>query len=371
MNNYIKYFGYFAWLILLWYIQRQAPRATTVKERINGKTVTRYNWLFALLAVAPLVYLAATRSWFGDTAMYRRGFERAVSTFSEIPAYMRGVKKDKAFYFFACVWRCILGYRPAVYFGIVALIQMVLMLVGLRKYSTDLLTGLFIFVAATDYYSCVQNGMRQFVAVCIIIACSKWIFERRLIPATIGVVIAAQFHQSALLMIPVIFIVQGEPWNKSTLLLLVGALVAMAFVSQFTNILDNLLSETQYSNVVDEYTSWNDNGTNPMRVLVYCVPAILSLIGLPYIREADDPIINICTNMSIVSAGLYLISMVTSGIFIGRLPIYVSLYANCILLPWEVDHIFTKGSAALIRTMMFILFFLFYYYQMHFTWGVV
>ena len=371
MSNYIRYFGYFAWLILLWYIQRKAPRAVTVKERINGRTVTRYRWFFALLAIAPLVYLAATRGWFGDSGMYRKGFENAASTFSEISAYMQGVKKDKAFYFFACVWRCILGFRPAVYFGIVALIQMVLMLAGLRRYSTDLLTGLFIFVAATDYYSYVQNGMRQFVAVCIILACSKWIFERKLIPATIGVLIASQFHQSALLMIPVIFIVQGDPWNKSTLLLLIGALIAVAFVSQFTNILDNLLSETQYSNVVDDYTSWNDNGTNPIRVLVYCVPAVLSLIGLPYIREVNDPVINVCTNMSIVSAGLYLISMVTSGVFLGRLPIYVSLYANCILLPWEVDHIFTKSSASVIRTTMFILFFLFYYYQMHFTWGAV
>ena len=123
MSNYIRYFGYFAWLILLWYIQRKAPRAVTVKERINSRTVTRYRWFFALLAIAPLVYLAATRGWFGDSGMYRKGFENAASTFSEIPAYMQGVKKDKAFYFFACVWRCILGFRPAVYFGIVALMQ--------------------------------------------------------------------------------------------------------------------------------------------------------------------------------------------------------------------------------------------------------
>lgn len=371
MSNYIRYFGYFGWLALLWYIQRQVPRAVTVKERINGKTVTRYHWFFALLAIAPLVYLAATRGWIGDSGMYRRGFEEAASSFSEIPAYMQGIKKDRAFYFFACVWRCILGFRPVVYFGIVAGIQLVLMLVGLRRYSTDLLTGLFIFVAATDYYSYVQNGMRQFVAVAIIFACSRWIFERKYIPAIIGIIIASQFHQSALLMIPVIFVVQGDPWNKSTILMLILAFLAVIFVNQFTTILDDMLSETQYTNVVEDYTSWNDNGTNPIRVLVYCVPAILSLIGLPYIREANDPVINVCTNMSIVSAGLYLVSMATSGIFIGRLPIYASIYANSILLPWEVDNFFTKESSSLIRTLMYIAFMLFFYYQIHFTWGAV
>lgn len=48
----------------------------------------------------------------------------------------------------------------------------------------------------------------------------------------------------------------------------------------------------------------------------------------------------------IISTALYAISMVTSGIFIGRLPIYCSLYANGILLPWELNHLFGQGPAA-------------------------
>ena len=97
------------------------------------------------------------------------------------------------------------------------------------------------------------------------------------------------------------------------------------FANQFTNILDTMLSETQYENMVSDWQSWQDDGTNFLRVLVYCVPTIISLIGLKSIRQEDDPLINLCTNMSIVSAGLYVISMFTSGVFIGRLPIYFSL----------------------------------------------
>ena len=182
---------------------------------------------------------------------------------------------------------------------------------------------------------------------------------------------ASQFHQSALVMIPVIFIVQGKPWNKSTVMILFGTILALVFVDRFTNILDNMLSETQYSNVVEDWTSINDNGTNPLRVLVYSMPAILSLLGLPFIREADDHVVNVCVNMSIITASLYLISMVTSGIFMGRLPIYTSLYSNCILLPWEIESFFSRKSASFMRTMMFILFLLFYYYQVHLTWGLI
>ena len=73
--------------------------------------------------------------------------------------------------------------------------------------------------------------------------------------------------------------------------------------------------------------------------------------------------------MSIISTSLYLFSMVTSGIFIGRLPIYFSLYSNGILLPWELDNLFTENSKQIVWLFMIIGYLGFYYYQMHMAWG--
>ena len=372
MNAYIRYFGYFGYLLLLWFISSRRHGSVTRKEQIGNETVTRYNWLFALLSIAPLVYLAATRSvYFGDTNVYRRGFEQSPSSLAGFGPFMDSLTKDRGFYLFAALMRTVLGNRPVVYFGIVAAIQLLLLISMFRKYSPDLLISLFIFVASADYLSFMHNGIRQFVAVCMILAASKFIFEQRYIPAILVILVASQFHQSALIMIPFIFITQGDPWNKSTVGLLFGALIAVMVVNQFTGVLDSLLKETQYANIVDDWTEWDDNGTNPLRVLVYCVPALLSLLGLRYIREENDPVINICTNMSVISAGLYIVSMVTSGIYIGRLPIYVCLYANCILLPWEINNLFGRRSSEIIQGLMIVLFLAFYYYQVHFTWGVI
>lgn len=177
------------------------------------------------------------------------------------------------------------------------------------------------------------------------------------------------FHQSALLVLPFIFIVQGKAWNKKSLLFIFAVIFAVMFADRFTNILDTMLAETQYENVVSDWESWQDDGTNFLRVLVYCVPTILSLFGLKYIRQDDTPLINLCTNMSIASAGLYVISMFTSGIFIGRLPIYFSLY-NYILLPWEINRIFTKQSARIIYIIMVIAYLGFYLYSLR-TMGMV
>lgn len=65
-----------------------------------------------------------------------------------------------------------------------------------------------------------------------------------------------------------------------------------------------------------------------------------------------------------------IVSMVTSGIFIGRLPIYASLYSY-ILLPWEIEHIFMRKSARLVTVAAVVAYCGFFYYQMRFTWGLV
>lgn len=370
MGAVVRYFGYFVYLFILWIYARRNPRQVTVKERIGDKTVTRYNWFFALVAVAPLIILAGSR-WlgFGDTGLYRRFFSEAPSSLSQIPSYIVDVNKDRGFYFFTAIIKCLISSDERIYFYIIAAFQGLAVIYLLRKYSNNMLLSLFIFVAGNDFLSYMENGIRQFVAVCIILLASSFIFEKKYIRAVIAVLVASLFHQSALLMLPIVFIAQGQPWNKSTTFMLLGSLFAVAFTSQFTSILENMLEDTQYSDIVNTWTAWDTGGTNPIRVAVFCVPALLSLMGLTYIREENDPVINVCTNMAAMSAGLYIISMATSGIYMGRLPIYVNVYSTCIILPWEIERMFNKQSSSFIVRAMIISFLLFYYYQIHYAWG--
>ena len=111
-----------------------------------------------------------------------------------------------------------------------------------------------------------------------------------------------------------------------------------------------------------------DDGTNPVRVLVYAVPTLVALFGRRYVIQANDPVINLCVNASMITTAIYLVSMVTSGIYVGRLPIYTTLHGY-IALPWLIDTIFEKSSARLINLMMVACFVFFFYYQCHFTWG--
>ena len=189
-------------------------------EMVNGEKVRRMTPLFAVVAVLPLVIWAGNRGYVGDTAAYIRAFGEMPSSFSGISSYIEGIEKDRGFYFASAVIKCIIGNRQILYFVILASVQCFLLFRVYRKYSSAYLTAFFLFIASTDYISWVFNGTRQFTAVTITAACFPWILKKKYIYAIIGILIASLFHQSALLVLPFIFIVQGKAWNKRTLFLL-------------------------------------------------------------------------------------------------------------------------------------------------------
>lgn len=337
-------------------------------ETVNGEQVWRMKKWTAVLVFVPLIIMVTNRGWIGDTYSYYNTFKNGPSSFAEFSDYISSLKKDIGFYGVTAILRVIIGNHYKVYFFILAAVQSYFLIRVYRKYSSNYALSFFLFIASTDYISWMYNGIRQFTAVTITFAAFELILNKKYIKATIIIAIASLFHGTALLMLPFMFICQGKAWNKKTILFMLAVLLSITFIGTFTSVLDNILQDTQYKNVVYDFTVGefrNDDGTNPLRVMVYSVPAILSFVGRKKIRETNNTVINLCINMSIISAGFYLISMVTSGILLGRLPIYFSLYSY-ILLPWEIEHLFNRKNKKIIYIVMIVCYLVFYYYQMHF-----
>ncbi len=329
---------------------------------VLGNKRERWSIFAVLIMIVPMIYWCSVRSlYFGDTGAYQSYFNGAPTRLSQVVSYAQRQKKDQFFFGFTAVVKCLLTDDYQVYFGVIAAIQ--LLCVGLiyRKYSRSFWLSLFLFVASTDYIQWMFNGSRQFLAAAFSFTALPFIVKKKYVPAILIVLISSLMHKTALLLLPVIFIVQGKAWNKRTLLLMLGALLAVVFVGEFTNILDSALQDTQYENVVSDWTGSNDDGTNVIRVLVYAVPTIIALLYKHKIAGSDNPLVNVCVNMSIVSTAVYVVSMFTSGIFMGRLPIYMSLY-NYILLPWELRHCFPKNTRLFMTVAACVAYFLFFCY---------
>lgn len=348
------------WWLLIWIFLGGAIFGNVPKRRelVCGKIEERWEPLAAFLLVLPYILWAGfTR--YGDTWLYMGSFQSASSNLADIPALFAADIKDPGYKAFEIVFKFLFGEQVNLFFLVIAAFQMLCMLRVFRKYSDDFWTSIFLFVASCWYIGWMLNGIRQFIAVTMVFACFDWMLEKKYLPLILVILVASWFHNSVLFMLPVIFVVQGKAWDIKTILALAATFTVVFFIDDFLPVMQELLEDTQYDGALDDEL---DDGVNAIRVLVESIPALLSLLGLRYVRQENNPVINLCVNYSIVTTAMFLIGMVTSGIFVGRMPIYTLLYGY-IAMPWLIDHIFEPGSARLVKYAMVGMYCLYFAYQ--------
>lgn len=353
------YYFIFIWLAF-WAVFSQYVDVKT-KMTLNGQKVYRWSFFFAIVLFVPVMYLAAFTAPRSDTQLYLQVYEKLPVSWSAISEQLKNSESGQGFLLLEWFIKKLFNGSVSAFRIILMLLHSIPILYIYRRYSDDFILSLFIFLATGCHLAWMMNGMRQFLAVSIIMAATPLMLKKQYIPLIIVILFATTIHTSAIIMLPIVFIVQGKPWNEKTILFIVLSIVMMYLFSKYTGLLDSLLVDTEYAGAMANATEIGDDGTNPIRVLVSSVPMILAFIGREQIGKENDGMVNLCINMSIVTVGIYLVSMVTSGIMIGRLPIYTALYSY-MLLPHLVKTIFTKRSAKLVTVMMIILYFAYYLY---------
>lgn len=362
------------WLLVIWIFVGGAILTIVFpqkQEEVLGEKVNRWNMISAIILMLPYIIWAGFRGSFADTNAYRRLFFEAPSALDQINDYISSISSDKGFFIILVILKSIVGNSDIMFFLIIAIFQSICLIYVFRKYSSNYWISIYLFIISTNYISWMFNGIRQFIAVCICFAGTGLMLRKKYIRLVLLILLASTIHGTAIIMLPLVFIAQGKAWNKKTILIIFITLIAINYIEKFTDLLNVVTTGTQYEGIMNSEVLVGDNGTNPIRVLVFSMPSIISFIGKRKIESKNDKIINFCTNMSIITVAIYAISMVTSGILIGRLPIYTLLYSY-ILLPWEINNIFTsiKGRR-IIYMAMIVLFFGFFYYQMHFAYGLI
>jgi transmembrane protein EpsG len=84
-------------------------------------------------------------------------------------------------------------------------------------------------------------------------------------------------------------------------------------------------------------------------------------------EENLPPIIALSVNASVVTTVLYIASAFTSGIYVGRLPIFTEMY-NFILLPWLIKHPYKKYRQHFTIAMI-LGYIAYFYYQVNIVWA--
>ena len=360
------------WWLLIWMFLFGAISLAFIPRReeiVLGKPCMRWGKFSTALLALPYVIWAAWRTdGFGDTAQYRLTFNDMPTGLSNMWPYVQSQPKGPLFVTFRYLIKTLISDSSIVYFLIIAIVQMAFLIHFYRKYSKNYWLSFFLFVASTDYMSWMHNGIRQFLAATILLACIPLIAERRYFLSCVIALICIFIHSASAIFLPFIFVVNGKAFNFRTMLFIVGLIFSILFVDRVSGFIVESMENTVYESGIEDYLA--DDGTNILRVLFYSVPTIACWFFRDRIEQSDDPLINVCANLSVISAGIYLFSSFTSGIFVGAVPIYFSL-VNYILIPWLIDELFTRESRLFVQGVAIAVYSFFFYYQMGPTWHLI
>lgn len=336
------------WLIL--WIGLAALVAYTAKlkrkETVLGQETERYSLLFASIVFLPVFLFVSVGEIRSDIWLYLSGFDNLSSSINEVFQNW-WTSKGPGFTLIEVIIKQIFGNNRAAFRIIFGLIESIPLVLIYRKYSEDYVFSVFLFIAMGYYNHWMMNGLRQFVAACIIFAALPLLIKRKFVPIVLIILLAMTIHSSAMMMIPIVLVVWFEPWEKG---ILISYFIFVIALFVFVNNTDML----------NEEILKNDDGANPIRILISAIPVVIAFVGRKKIAAENNPLINICVNMSVFTMLIYFVATFTNGIGTGRLPIYTGVF-NLILIPYLATKVFDEKISKNIR-LFFILFYLAYFF---------
>lgn len=313
----------------------------------------RIGLFFALLSFALLVFFVGQRSYIFDTFQYQYAYDNYYTgDLSQIKDLFsaENTDKGKGYTFLLILFKHFLHGTANDWFTFLAIFQIIPVVLFFYKYSVNFTLSSYFFITS----GCVLwmlNGIRQFLAVTLILYFVDWIFEKKTIPFVVVVLLATTVHNTVILWLPVYFLIHLKTWSKKFVVYSV-VFTILAFIL----INSSLFSETNYSYVGTS----GGNGVNPLRVLFMAITTVLSFVFRKKVKTND--IIDICVNISLICTEMYIIGMLTNGV-VGRLPVYFELF-NYILLPWIIKNAFNEATSKLVKLVICGVFFLYFCYNM-------
>ncbi|MGI2293449.1 EpsG family protein [Paenibacillus sp. GXUN7292] len=313
----------------------------------NGSTNVQPNKIMAAAVAATLVVVSGLRSNIGDTYFYKHAYKVGDFSWAALAD-----QSDRGFRLFQMLLKQ-LSDDPQILLFATALITNVLIVITLYQYSRLFEMSIFIYIASGAFLVS-MNGMRQYLAASIVFAATKALFAGNWKLYMLITVFASLFHQSALVMIPVYFIVRREAWKSSTFLMLLLAIGIVLGYNYFSELFFKAIEDTQYG----YYNSFKEGGANFIRVLVTAAPLVVAYMGREKLKEIC-PYSDIVVNLSILGTVIMIIS--SQNWIFARLSIYFNLY-QLLLIGWLVP-VFRKKDHLLMYFLLIALYLIFFIYE--------
>ncbi len=346
----IIYLSMVLWVPLIYFVYSMGHKEEimltdyNIQQGIQKKIPLTY----AILVFGYFIYWIGMRKNVADTSIYISMFNGIPTDFSTAWNQIDWEGKNPGFDIFNIIFKCFISQDYQWWLMTIAIISGVCMMVVLRKYSCNFFYSCFLFMILLTF-TWMINGMRQFISVSILFLCCDWIKDGKLVRFIAVVLLMSTFHLTAILMIPIYFIVRSKPWSGRIGLFIVGIILICIFSEPFFKGVDSALGNTAYSGATSQFA--DDDGVHPFKFLFAAVPPCIAFwkrdLLEPYYEK--NTMLPICINMSLVAACLFFVGIFTSGILIGRLPVFAEVY-DLILIPYLLRVCFTKKERNMVNS---------------------
>lgn len=355
---------YWSFLILslfICYWYAGSFRLVDVGDHLEKRGKKIQGWVF----FAPIIFFTGFRSYVGDTATYIATFQYVYPDNLQLLDFEN--LKDAGFVILSVLYKQFISTNYVGWLLIISVISCVATMKGFLHYSEDFGMTCFLFIATTTF-TYLLNGMRQYICIAILFACTYMVLQRRYIAFSLLVLLLSTIHQSAIIFLLVIPMVNSKPWSvRMTLVTLAGIIFALGFDTLFPAV-STVLENTQYEGYVD-YINTSGVGSNIIRLFIAIIPVWMAFYGRKIVEREADRFIKLSVNMSVINMCVYMVATVSSGMAVGRVAAYFDIY-NLVLLPWLINHVFKGSTRAMVKTACFGVYIVYFWFQMVVTWHI-
>ena len=323
-----------------------------LSARIFGRKYKINWWIFTSVVILIFILVAGLRNNIGDTESYIYSYN-LLGNFTGFA----DDAKDKGFTIFQLILYNI-SNDPQFFVFITSVITQLFNVITLAIYKSYFELEVYMYIASGCFLVS-MNGIRQAMVGAILFFCSKLIIKGKFIPYLTIVAILSTMHSSAMIMIPVYFIVREEAWSKRTKVIIGLSAIGFIFFYQLMPTVFGAMGNSSYTEYEELMLSGNGSSSF-MRVIVNAVPVIMAYIFREKLKESW-PESNVFVNMSLIN--LIFITFALYNWIFARFQIYFQLY-NFVLLPYMIKNCFERRQERNFVYYCFIMcYFVFFYYE--------
>lgn len=342
-------------LLLVFVLAFFSRYSASMNGTFTYSTFVSPNKFLVFLTFSVLALVSGLRNTIGDTYFYMHAYQATDFTWDYILE-----NKDPAFGVLQMMLKNLTS-DPQVLIFITALITNLLIIVTLYKYTRLFELSLYVYITS-GMFTVSMNGIRQFLAASIIFWGTKFLLAGEPKKYFILVLIASTFHQSALILLPIYFIVRREAWTKVTIIILTATVLIVIGFNEFSQLIFSAIEDTQYG----EYGSFTEGGANKLRVLVEGVPLFIAFLGRERLRKLW-PKSDIIVNLAMI--GVIFMIIATQNWIFARFNIYFSLY-NLILISWLI-HLFKDSNKKFVYYSLLVCYLIYFVYEHVISLGII